>query len=658
MLTIKAGDDVSFWTAARFDRPSVHCTFTVLVVSGDRRPGLTGFFVRESGESQLDPGESHQLLDIDGHRWTAQLLLLEDDTWSVVAQEDITERSLPRQVDNTTASQTSPEDDGFLLTAEQRQYFSDLEERLAEADSAADEMAIHMVTEQYLSQYTSELELWLAHVRAGVTIHKDAVQNAVDTVQTKRIDFQGAPREANWNGIFMAIGVVIFIEIAAVRVGMSLGALLVKGLRKVRPGAFRDGISEARKAIMSDRSKLQSALPSVRLNPGMPANTGSVLWNASRFALSPAGRKLSPEQLHKRMTDIYGKAFGSSVKGYNAGQAVIREAANNPKQVTRSLDNAAIREWLTDKEWMDIIKTGDVGKVGMKLAKETIDFGKKQSRFPESNPLLRPVDVIFKTMIQSQFDQELFRAEQHLENVRWLHSQVWTQSPETAMENLKLAASIHSEELQLNVEQAGWDQLFESESYDSLKRRVTDEYELSLWALMYADKVHKYQVYDKTIPSMTYERIKCWREVDYETFAKTPAAQRREWYHQNDEQFQLMLTYLRHRFFPDSPPESIAKQLNDLNRHIHEKMNAVFSAPMPNGDRENGPADRGPAPTDSQSLPSGEIPQQTGPPANHPAQSESSTNSKAGQDQMGSPAGQLLWIDIPAGQPPADEPVG
>lgn len=333
----------------------------------------------------------------------------------------------------------------------------------------------------YLRKYLRKTEKLLHYTRLSARLHSESVQDAVDTVQTKRIEFQEAKGESvEIAGILtVAISFVVFElggaafilnKLLEASKSLSSSKLIGNLLNAISIFAGKHSAGGAQsnlQLLKNNISELETKIRQVgkeidrRTSPYLthemilkrPSDLGKLILKSRDMKSDLESNILDEQKMIAEISKI-GREQLSKITGS------IADGVKNNLGLTRDLSKAA---------GVEAIKQ-------IKSSSDRFNKGEKNSGFV-------PVDVYFKTFIQNQFDEPLLLIERIDQLIRDL---------QLDLENNGLAnAEIHQDFINSYPTPENLDNMLESFekilgadfSYTQGKWRQTLEYELMAWSL-------------------------------------------------------------------------------------------------------------------------------------------------------------------------------
>lgn len=332
------------------------------------------------------------------------------------------------------------------------------------------------------------LEEYVVTFRMINTVHKQAVQNAVDIVQSKRLEFFESGESPNWNGVLFMIAIVIFIELAVVPVAASVIGSLIAGLARVSPKAagavigsgpareLEKSIASLRNISMSlkatNRERLSSALTAARSGRG----AGTSVFDAKLMKQTYKEYDSFVDAPVKNSRDKADDILGQQTQVYEQVAALIRTGQGKEHLAGLTKDN---------------IKTA--AKVGKEVA-GGFSGKKKKHRPKQQTSTVMPLDVLLKKNVQNVLDIALWEAEQTLTHIKRIGTLAYRANPgipanrKTLVQAIKDAPFWEKRVLELGSTMDPVHEALDDPGIDAIGVDLAIEYELRLWVMLYATR--------------------------------------------------------------------------------------------------------------------------------------------------------------------------
>ncbi|MFY2763853.1 hypothetical protein [Arenimonas sp. MALMAid1274] len=382
-----------------------------------------------------------------------------------------------------------PPRDGVFFTLRERIPFDPRQEerdaeaaRAAQAQAEARQLATILAEgdaeaiDEFLEFLVLDRQNDLDRLRRLVDVHRDSVQNAVDIVQTKRIDFLESPQEMGLAGSAMAFVVtnllagVITSALGGVLQLILTGAFAITGggFQRKRQASLTQFFAERRSSLTTLAGQLKGSQKQLARFDRGRRKSGKVL-NEGLAKRAKAFQDFKPPVLEKQL------ALGS------IGDDAISRAAALTKRLSTLKTNPDGTPDLVSK----------AGSVALAKPVESIarmmDTAAK-SKPDAGNALAVPVDVAMKMEVQDYFEPWLQAAESSIAFLR-LTRQVLRSTgdlPQPVLQEL-------FESLGGNEALQGFSDEVESLTLDmpALRASLTSHYELLLWLTLYHQTIGK-----------------------------------------------------------------------------------------------------------------------------------------------------------------------
>jgi hypothetical protein len=322
----------------------------------------------------------------------------------------------------------------------------------------------------FLEELVLDREQDLASLRQLIGVHRDSVQNAVDIVQTKRIDFLESPQETGLAGSAMAFVVTTLLTETITSALGGVMKLVLTGAFAVTGGGFRRGrqanlsqfFSERRKSLDTLAVALKSSQDKLsRLDRGRPKSSNAL--SAALAKRAEAFQGYTPPKFEKEL------AIGSI-----AEDAIARAA--------RLMARLAQPEKRADGSTDDVAKVAGALMAKPAAAIAQVVESTAQARPDAGNPLAVPVDVAMKMEVQDYFEPWLQAAEASVGFLRLVRL-VLRRTGDLPQEVLQeLFDSLGGAQALREFRQGA--QAFTAE-LPGLRASLTSHYELLLWLTLY-----------------------------------------------------------------------------------------------------------------------------------------------------------------------------
>jgi hypothetical protein len=445
---------------------------------------------------------------------------------------------IPVELTSSRINQTSTEAIDHLLT-------------IVEKDSSAD-------LEMFLASMQLNREIALEQLRRLAEIHRDAVQNAVDILQTKRIDFLENPQETGIEGSIMAFVVALIAGGVTTSVVGSVVELIATGVFSIIGRWERKRANETISAFIRQRQdQLEVATLSLKSvqRKFVPGNArGSRMQNTFKEQIAKLKKDVSQAKMEQRLL-LQGLLEDSMVRSQALRARLkdpIKKADGGPDLVNKA------GEFVTGKA------TESLSAIPSSVTQTKADSSVQMTAMP--------LDVAIKMEVQNYFDPWLLAAE---DSIRFLK-----QARLTVISVPGLLSDEAIDEIIALVElSAALDEFSASVSsltagaFD-LRADLTSFYELLLWLTMYKSVLSERPVNPADIGKL---------RVDSKTGQLLPPRKHRPKYNQA---INNLLRYLALRFFGMGKIEGEGKdsklvfsdaELDDVYVKIEELSAKLFT---------------------------------------------------------------------------------
>lgn len=350
----------------------------------------------------------------------------------------------------------------------------------------------------YLELYLNEIQILSGYFDTINRIHMESVQDAVDIVQTKRIEFTETKDErVDIGGIFFAVAIAIFFEAGIASLIFSklasafsnsffinktinfffrfLGSASPKNTLQSAINASRETVTKAQKILADHRNeRLLKKLPelnSQNLAPEgpefTPNFTNAAFLDALQKTNKPARAEILAAITIKNETEVL-----KELEGKDLESEVIKIGKEE-------FDKFAGTYKLNPKSFVK-----DVAKAGIPQAPKAFKDKKHQS-------VIIPLDVYFKSNIQNFYNNPVFIIKEIENLVRELLNDLLLgsfeeKSNEVHQEIVDILPTLASIENAINDLRKIFNGSFE---FTIAKDVQTKEYELMIWSLLLKNKV-------------------------------------------------------------------------------------------------------------------------------------------------------------------------
>jgi len=370
----------------------------------------------------------------------------------------------------------------------------------------------------FLKVRGSLLEQLLAHIRIANQLHKEAVQDAVDIVQSKRLDFiETKDQEFDVFGMFAVALTFVFIEFGVAEAIIQSAA---KVALKVASGPM-----------------MKRSLDFLFKIAGRASGRSRSASGIRDLERSTAQLQLEAAQLSNRAVELTVQSNRSpsfeKAKRLNAQAFALRQKSQNKLSLVKGDERQKVRLAGELKDELIAIGKEDLGKI-LKFGRERVkpaaiaaadvlkEAGEAQRDVKdapfadskgsgEANPV--PLDIHLKTFFQNFYESQVQLFERMLSISKLLLLEI-----ETGGIALLESADLHQRALahfpsleQLRDMIAQYNETFGEEfSYTAAKEVQTREYEFLIWSLKLGSKV-------------SFVKFEKPRKPDFD-FTKTPVS--------------------------------------------------------------------------------------------------------------------------------------
>ena len=425
----------------------------------------------------------------------------------------------------------------------------------------------------FLEQQIFTQRRLLERLRVVAGAHRDAVQNAVDTVQTKRLDVlegkDGPREEVTLEGAVMAFVVEVALNVIP---GAIAGPVLLRLTAGLLTLTRRTALAAAGKAVTA-----AAAQQLIARDKELQKLQRQLQGLLARLSAEPSKRERS--QVNRKKGEVAAKARERrDAELLESNYAELREAI-----AIRARDDAS-RVVTALSENQNVVRAGQatVTKVAGSMAKPIGDPTPPPQAPPSQADLPNgvgpgatgmpiPIDIAMKIQVQDFFDGWLYSVElgcQTLEDFAFLarHYQVLPAAEEgTGLDLDSLLKPVPK--LQQLMDE--WDG--ELAGMSAFRARLETDYELMLWVLMYYDVFLKGPLVGPMLVDTsprTIQRNEVPPDVD-----------------------KRVLNYLKLRFFPGSQmqPVDTLTEMQQLAQKINDLLKTEQPPSSPQPTSEGGP---------------------------------------------------------------------
>jgi hypothetical protein len=359
-------------------------------------------------------------------------------------------------------------------------------EGLKAALDSDDEDALERILETMLL----EREAALADLRHVAGLHRDAAQNAVDIVQTKRIDFLENPFETGIEGSLLGFVVSRVAEVVLpsamglVFGTVARGAFMLIGMRgyltsKVTISAFIKKRNKSIEAEFVRMRKLEGTKPASR----SAGNRKQFLLKQFKAEIEKQAKDIQSARLEQRLL------LQEMIKDAEKQASDLRLRFVPPKDKAESVGAGGGRFTIFGQTIDPVSESGQFTKTD--LAKKLTDLfkvpsGAKQDTTIRNTPV--PVDVAMKMEVQNYFDPWVDSAATGValfRNALFVLRTFGTLPDSTVSELASVAMS------STDLEDATAAMRIIVENSARARADITDFYELLLWLTMYRPRLSR-----------------------------------------------------------------------------------------------------------------------------------------------------------------------
>jgi hypothetical protein len=333
----------------------------------------------------------------------------------------------------------------------------------------------------------------LVQLRRLMCIHQTAIQNAVDIVQTKRIDFLEEKEDTWTDGVFGALFfAVVFtlfpVEAVAAQllgklaqvVTRVFGARIVSDLFKNTRTSMQEHIGELEKSL--DVLRKAATKSRKELRKGFPLAERQEIIKASQ-GLKTKTSPLSPQGANERIKELQ-----ETIKGL---EIQLDQSKENEKQYLDFTVNAAAQlfQRLPGKS-ISVIFGRTVEETAFNST-TNVQSGVEKSLQDTSNPPTAlsgiPLDIAIKEQVQGLYASFVFTAEDVIATLEVFRDNLPSQTPsdKTLAELWKILVSDSSNPTNDNQN----DVKIGAQDVQQQIVAATAIYEQSIWILMYGNQV-------------------------------------------------------------------------------------------------------------------------------------------------------------------------
>ncbi|MBK9730419.1 MAG: hypothetical protein IPO83_03875 [Chitinophagaceae bacterium] len=358
----------------------------------------------------------------------------------------------------------------------------------------------------YLKQLLVLAELNCYYTSLGARLHKEAVQDAVDIVQFKKIEFTNAKlNEIDWTGIVLVIVVTVFFELGIIGAiaGTIFGSLSSRMfnsiLYKLGKGMIERNKKSALKIVNGNIERLEKSIEILTESKFLKLQE-ILKRNKGRKELS-RGQK-GKIQAFSRQIEIENEELINQRKAIDdliSSKELMPDLIKRGKEIwDRKLDNLKPDKRAIIKDPTEVI------------AGETIKASPPSSSIGQGKI---PMEIYLKTYFQNFFESDVLIAERSVLLIKKLIAKIelFEEFPE------QLQDIVNDMSICFDFEAANKSfEIFFNESfkYEIEKENITKEFEFLMWSL-----IHLYGNFTKstlTGPSQTSKDLDMFKKVTVE----------------------------------------------------------------------------------------------------------------------------------------------
>lgn len=335
---------------------------------------------------------------------------------------------------------------------------------------------------RYLRVKLSKIEEVLYYTRLANKLHKEAVQNAVDIVQTKRIEFTKLPDQPEGisgmlltavNLVMFELGGATFIlnQIFKAAVALAGSRVIQKVLDTMSVFAYRNSLQNSN---WSTRKILETSINEFEV----------AFKHYDRQAIIAAKHGYLPNKKELYADFNESKAFVTQVRIELAKKSLVRKKREERSELIR-----------LGKEQYAKFQASIEKKINENPDKVNNTFkavGEKLTPLPSGSSItfneVLPLDVYFKTLVQNQFDEPVRLIERVEMNLKKILSTLEQGTIYGASVQEKFVNELPTiEDLDEVIE--SYKNYFTADfDFVSAKNYMTVEYELTIWSLVLSNK--------------------------------------------------------------------------------------------------------------------------------------------------------------------------
>ncbi len=335
----------------------------------------------------------------------------------------------------------------------------------------------------------------LTYVRKGVELHKQAIQNAVDIVQSKRISFLETGKDPYWQGIIGMIAIVFFVELAAGVVGAAFVGMLLRGLARFSPttaASLAGGMVRVKAPTLQNVNKLMARLKQnkdgLRLLKQQRRDRSGPMFVTPGYLSEPARMATAVNIVNGKISELKSQRR-ALIDALKKDRSALKKQA---------VDSVQASDFLREKA----AALSDEAKLAAKAGKEVAGgfVSKTKGRKFQADSALIPLDVSMKLHVQTIWDEELWNVEQIYQDIRAIRREIPFIGEDQGETQLSLALSVLPTVLDLEVFAETLRIYLEENALGLLNDLLASDYELRLWVMLYGGEVAHYKALELRFP--------------------------------------------------------------------------------------------------------------------------------------------------------------
>ena len=404
-------------------------------------------------------------------------------------------------------------------------------------------------------------------LRRLLYVHQTALQNAIDIVQTKRIDFLEQKKDTWVDGAIGALFLAVIFTLFPVEavIGQALFELSKSAFRVFGAKATTTLFKEVHLSLTQEIAELES---NVKILRGLEKPFGK-------------GRVTSRTKFSPRQTSAFDRAGTTPTRDAEAISAATDQTKNliaglKAQRTANADQEKAYRDLLVEHAVPGFVAPTKAASAALRKALEETAFNnaailKQQTDHfaaPATSSVIpadgTPIDIALKAQVQGLYASLLFSAEDTLAALQEFRNACISQTPDPkqleALENILVADVVV-------VESAGPGAAGNNASAQKIDISATDvqqlvntgteAFEKLIWILMYGNQLVQRIVTDSFAGDNSY--------------VGKPGP---------DPAHELLLNYLKTRFYPDKSTLEIALAYEDIFKTIDERNREDATQPL------------------------------------------------------------------------------